>query len=398
VLICFIATSCSKRIIGAHKTGWKQNDFLISYCCSAPPIEQSMINAKNENFNLVPAWIEALDFAEKHGIKVMLEHGLLHPETAYSKEKLEQLDELIDKVKDHPALGAYYVYDEPQPTHFHAVAALVDRIRKRDPNHLSFVNMLPIYAVEGKRGTDPGRTYLDFLCQYIETVKPDLLSYDYYNFFQKDDGKPYDLENYFVNISIVREAALKGNIPFLNIIQASKFLPNFREPNQAELRWQVYTTLAYGGRGISYFLYWGPKSYMGIYRDGKPTESLLTPIVQLNKELKSLGPELMKLKSTSIFHTSPIPTGGTAIPSSEPVSIESKGELVLGLFDSEIGKAFMVVNRDYHSNQLLTFKVKNKSEIERFDRDDSSWKKLRSDNLGCFNIDLKAGDGQLFRY
>ncbi len=46
-----------------------------------------MINAKNENFNLVPAWIEALDFAEKHGIKVMLEHGLLHPETAYSKEK-----------------------------------------------------------------------------------------------------------------------------------------------------------------------------------------------------------------------------------------------------------------------------------------------------------------------
>ena len=37
------------------------------------------------------------------------------------------------------------------------------------------------------------------------------------------------------------------------------------------MRWLVYTTLAYGGKGISYFLYWGPKAYGGLYQDGVRT-------------------------------------------------------------------------------------------------------------------------------
>lgn len=384
-------------MIGAHRTEWSQKQFLISYCCSAPPTEESIERASNEHFNLIPAWIETLDFADKHGMKVMLEHGLLHPDTAYSAEKLKQLDELVDRVKNHPGLGAYYVYDEPQEKHFHAVAAIVDRIRKRDPRHLSFVNMLPIYGVPGKRGIDPARTYLNFLCQYIETVKPDLLSYDYYNFFQKD-GKPYDLDHYFVNISVVREAARRANIPFLNIIQASTFLPDFRQPNEAELRWQVFTTVAYGGRGISYFLYWGPTAYKGIYRDGKPVMEMLTPIIQINKELKALGPELLQLRSTATYHTNPLPAGAGPIPNSCPVQIQSSGEVVLGMFDSAKGESFMLVNRDYRKQVSLKFTVKNISKIEVFDKNNALWKPMQADSAGCFNIDLEPGDGNLFRY
>ena len=394
---CVFTSACSKRVIGAHKTGWRQNEFLISYCCSAPPTQESIARAKNENFNFVPAWIETLDFAEKQGIKVMLEHGLLHPDTAYSEEKLKQLDALVDKVKDHPALGAYYVFDEPQEKQFHAVAAIVDRIRKRDPNHLSFVNMLPIYGVPGKAKTDPAQTYLDYLCDYIKVVKPDLLSYDYYTFMQ-NEGKPYDLDSYFVNMSLVREAAHRARIPFLNIIQASQFVSNYRQPNEAELRWQVYTTLAYGGRGISYFLYWGPTAYMGIYRDGKPVEAMLRPIVQLNKELKSLSPELLQLNSTGLYHTEPLPAGGKHIPTSCPIQIQSKSEIVLGLFKSSHGDAFMLVNRDYRQPCALSFKVQNKTELQIFDRENGTWKQIKANDAGCFEVELKAGDGQLLRY
>jgi 2-isopropylmalate synthase len=49
-----------------------------------------------------------------------------------------------------------------------------------------------------------------------------------------------------------------------NIIEASIIEPSWRLVNKNELRFLVYTTLAYGGRGISYFLYWGPKSYGGL--------------------------------------------------------------------------------------------------------------------------------------
>lgn len=233
-----------------------------------------MKNAAAENFNMIPGWTETLDFAAKHNMTVMLEEGRLTPHIANSPEKLKELEQVIEKVKNHPALGCYYLFDEPKAGDIPAVAKLVSFIRERDPKHFAFVNMLPMYAVPGyavpyQPGVDPSKIYMDFLTDYIEVVKPDVLSYDYYTFCRKPSGEPEDLLGYFINLALIREAARKANIPFINIIQSCTFEKNWRQPTAEELRWQVYTTLAYGGRGISYFLYWGPKRYGGIYQDGK---------------------------------------------------------------------------------------------------------------------------------
>lgn len=378
--------------------GWKQKDFLISYCCEAPANETSIVNAKSQCFNLIPAWQETLDFAQKHNVKIMLEHGLLHPTTVHSAEKLKQLDGLISKLKNHPGLGAYYVFDEPQSAAFHDVAVLVEFLRKRDPYHLAFVNMLPIYGVPGKLDTDPSITYLQFLRQYIDSVKPELLSYDYYNFYRNKDGTPYDLPGYFVNLGLIRQAAIEAHIPFMNIIQASTFLKEYRLPTASEMRWQVYTTLAYGARGINYFLYWGPKSYGGLYQDGKETE-LLKPVVQLNKEIAALGPELMNLETVNVYHTAPQPPGATAFPEQSPVRITSSGEFIIGFFSSK-GKqnTFMIVNRDYKHAATAKLRIPGKDTIEEFDREKTAWRTHRPEAGENFAISLDAGDGKLFRY
>ena len=53
----------------------------------------------------------------------------------------------------------------------------------------------------------------------------------------------------------VRQAAMDAHIPWLNIVQASSWTPAMRVPNADELRYLVYTTLAYGAQGISYYVY-----------------------------------------------------------------------------------------------------------------------------------------------
>ncbi|MCU0784825.1 MAG: hypothetical protein MUF81_12445 [Verrucomicrobia bacterium] len=159
--------------------------------------------------------------------------------------------------------------------------------------------------------------------------------------------------------------------------------------------------MAYGGRGISYFTYWGPPAYNGLYQDGKPAP-LLGPVVALNKEINRFGSTLLQLESTAVYHTAPLPYGAEAIPASPPVQIMSPGEFVLGLFGKAKSKrttAFMIVNHDYTHDSDATVKVGLLGrKLQEFDRKTGEWAAFAS--LGgsrTVNIRLAPGDGRLFR-
>jgi hypothetical protein len=402
VILSLVSCSKSRKVLGAHETLWRQKDLLITYSCSAPPTEANSQRASSESFNMIPAAEESLEFATKCGIKLMLEHGRLTPSIANDPAKLDELAHVIDRVKNHPALECYYLYDEPKASDFPAVAKLVKFIRDRDPKHFSFVNMLAVHAVPGyavpyQPGVDPSKTYNQFLKDYIEEVKPDLLSYDYYNFMRKPNGEAEDHGMYFVNLSLVRDVARAARIPFCNIIQSCTFDKTFRCPTESELRWQVYTTLAYGGRGISYFLYWGPKKYGGVYQDAKPFPPLLDPIVQLNNEMKALSPTLMKLNSTHVFNTEPIPTIKGTIPQWSPIQISSPGSFVLGLFAKQTKEDhFIVVNTNYRDAVVAKIHVTGKT-VRAFDCGTASWTDVSLDS-GDFSASLEPGGGKLFSF
>ena len=237
--------------------------------------------------------------------------------------------------------------------------------------------------------------YEDHLKKYLEIVKPDLISYDHYHFLKQSDGNQY-----FLNLGLIRNAALESRKPFLNIIQASAVSSGHGDcPARSELRFLVFTTMAYGGRGISYFIYWGSKSEGGLYQDGKPSP-LAKDTALLNAEIARFGPVLLSLKSTGVFHTAPLPYGTTPVPPSSPVQLQGPGEFVLGLF-GQGGKttAFMVVNRNYRTDATANLKVEIPGErLCEFDRQTGKWiecKKLETDRV--VKVRLGAGDGRLFR-
>ena len=236
--------------------------------------------------------------------------------------------------------------------------------------------------------------YRDHLKKYLEVVKPDLISYDHYHFLKTRDGGQY-----FLNLALIREAAQEARKPFLNIIQASTVEPSWRLPNASELRFLAFTTLAYGGRGISYFLYWGPKSQGGLYQDGKPSP-LARSAADLNAEISRFGPVLLALDSTAVYHTTPLPYGTIAVPATAPVQFVCPGEFVLGLFGSGgATKAFMVVNRNYRKTATATLKVTLPGHrIQEFDRQTGQWS--RGEEPGSartLKVELGPGDGRMFR-
>jgi hypothetical protein len=392
VACLLLALGCAQ----AAANTWKLDHIITTFWSPPPATDQNLATVAAEHYTLTWVPADGLDVAKKHGLRAMLQDGLLNPATLDNPEQKANLDALIDRVKNHPALYAYFLRDEPSAPDFPGLTRLVAYLRERDPAHLAYINLFPTYANNQQLGTtgDTVTAYREHLRQFVEIVKPALISYDHYHFFKNRDG-----DEYFLNLGMIRKAALDAGLPFLNIIQASDGEKVWRFPTGDELRWLVYTTLAYGGRGISYFVYWGPASYRGLYCDGKATP-LAADAAKLNAEVAVLSPELMTLDSLGAYHTAPLPRGAEAVPADCPVRIVGKGEFVLGLF----GKggqvtAFMIVNRDYRTSAAARLQLPAGTRgLQEFDRARKSWTNYaRPGTSGIVTIELKPGDGRLFR-
>src|SRR5688572_14329132 len=176
-------------------------------------------------------------------------------------EARKKVASLVAEVNDHPAVFGYYLRDEPPASMFGGLGTVASIVRELAPGKWPYINLFPLVAEPWQIEAKGYDQYLD---QFIDTCKPPILSYDHYALF--DDGSIGG--HYFHNLEVMRAAAKKHKVPFWNIVLANAHF-RFRVPTQADFHFHAYTTLAYGGRGISYFTYLAPK--VGNYR-GAPID------------------------------------------------------------------------------------------------------------------------------
>jgi hypothetical protein len=401
-----------------RNSNWKQKEIIVTIWNSAEPDSSAYKGMALENYNLIPInnLVNKLDVAEKNNLKGIFGHELIKPASLHDPIKRKELDDLIDKVRKYHALEAYYIADEPHAEQFSAYAELIAYLGRKDPGKLAYINLFPIYAIETQLGVSSNTldktkikypahlhgvgleeknilVYLEYLRRFIATVKPDLISYDHYHLLESGDTKQY-----FLNLALISQVAKEAKLPFMNIIQAGKFLKDWRLPTTKEIRFQVYTTLAYGGKGISYFTYWGSEAEGGLYRDGK--QSLLAKEVgKINAEIRKLSPTLMSLNSRGVYHTEPLPLGGEKTPNDSPVKILSKGEFVIGLFGkSKKTTTFMIASRNSKDKQKAEIQVNIAGKrLQELDRKTGKWTKVNLSLNRKTKLTLEPGDGRLFR-
>jgi hypothetical protein len=226
----------------------------------------------------------------------------------------EQIDravkQTVETSGDSPAVLGYFIMDEPGSPAFPALAQAVAAVKKYAPGKLAYINLFPSYATVGapdksQLGT---ATYTDYLERFVNEVKPQILSYDNYMVQYSDDLQDAaKAAIYYADLLEVRRVARKYGLPFWNIVSCNQIRKQTTIPSPANMAFQAYTTLAVGGRGVSWYKYYqGGYAYAPI--DSSDEKTLNWRYLQaVNHQLRTLGPIVNRLTSTGVFFTSPPP-------------------------------------------------------------------------------------------
>ena len=387
---------------------WKVGTPITTYWCGPSMTDATATQMAEGGFNLVWCGEQELDVAQRHGLRGQLTAGLLSPAALEDSAQREKLDALIARVRHHPALYDYFITDEPNTTNFPALGKLVAYLRERDPAHLAYINLFPTYASNDQLGTkgDTVTAYREHLRQYVDIVKPGLISYDHYQFSVKGDN-----DGYFLNLAMIRRAAQDAGLPFLNIVQAATWDKSMRVPTDNEVRYLDYTTLAYGAQGISYYVYCCPGHTGAVaHADGTLTQLGYT-LKTLNREFVSIAQQLQPLRSLGVYHagmlpqgTEPVPADGRfqldpPVPAMSYTNLQPVNGVLLGYF-APAGKGrkppkpthVMVVNLDYQTEVVVG--IRGPSRLELFDPATGRWSRAGGKRA---DLHLARGGGQLVR-
>ena len=200
----------------------------------------------------------------------------------------------IQQIKETFGSSSTYVgellSDEPSVNEYDDLAAFVDEYNVALPNKEVYINLFPEYA---NAATQLKTNYEDYINQYFAKINTKSMSYDFYGLLT--NGSTNNM--YYSNLDIVRSKTLDRRMPFWVITQASELSAN-RYPNEKEERWSVWSNIAGGSKGISYFCYWTPSG--GAYDDrpsmidihGNKTE-MYDWVKKINADINTIGKKLL---------------------------------------------------------------------------------------------------------
>ena len=290
--------------------------------------------------------LKTLDMAKKYGLKVYAHDLRLN-------QNDEKIAEMVNDYKAHPALGGYYITDEPDSARLESAVKLMLKVKKLDPERDAYINHLPDWAVNNYEN--------GFLKRYIETSGKENLNYLAY------DNYPYKRKQklektYFNNLDIIRRTGLKYGIKTSSCLQSFGMSFNtvveLRRPNADEIRMNVYSNLAYGVKNAVWYPYWTQDNltikvtmHQSVIDSAGVKTDMFEPFKKMNGEMKQLGKTLIHLDAQEVYHTGDSLWIGTQFPPANFIAkvSDKKAETILSRFtDQKSGKQYlMVVNRSF---------------------------------------------------
>jgi hypothetical protein len=301
------------------------------------------------------------------------------------------------QLPEGPAVWGYKIRDEPSAKDFPSLQKTVAEIRKLRPGRLSYINLFPNYANEQQLGT---KTYDEHVRSFVQDVGVDVLSMDHYPRMKPGTDSR---GSYCSNLEVMRKYALQRDIPFWNFFNTMPFGPH-SDPTEAQLRWQIYTSMAYGAKGVLYFCYWTPrgrefpKGGAIITAEGRKTRHY-DQASRINHAVKNLGPTLMKLKSTGIFRIGPDDNPNEVLKDT-PITNLSRGDYLIGAFRHANGRQAILLNNysfAYTAWPTLAFNVPAERVRELCKETGKEIPIIdNSPAMEGLQISLDSGDGRLF--
>lgn len=393
LFICLAIVIADVSFCEVNNSRFVQDRFAIGFWVD-PPADQ-ITNARykeiaDANFNFVLGPFgpknskdvaKQLALCKKYGMKAIVIGDIKNP----------------SKLPDSPACWGYHMVDEPTAAAIPDIAKNVADIRQNRPGKLAYFNLLPDYAPLSVYGTP---SYDEYVGRFARETRCDVLCMDYYPMLTPTaDGR----DGYCGNLAVMRKHALANNIPWWNFFNIMPFGPH-NDPTESHVRWQIYTSLAYGAKGILYFCYWTPvspefpKGGAIITVDGRRTRHY-DQAKRINASVKNLGPTLMKLTSLNVIRIKPADDPAKLLIGTPIKNISGGGDYLIGVFKHADGRRVVLLNNydhNYTTWPTVEFDVPD-NKIMEIDQLDGKEKPARDDSpiMAGLQLGLDSGEGRL---
>jgi hypothetical protein len=304
-------------------------------------------------------FMHQLDFAAQVGMKCVPVVWDAAEKYDRDPENYTGLDELIGRLKDHPATFAYHIYDEPPTTLIPSLKFRKEKIESLDREHPVYINLGPEASSAGMGVA----TYYEYVEAFIRDCGVKFLSYDMYPCRPEGDPDyPDGIVNYWWKCNeIVADLTKQYGIPWWSFAAScwiNKEQHIFAKPTLENLRLQVYTNLAYGAQVIQYFviLQSSGTDYAPLMVDGSWTTAYDT-LKEFNTELHRRGWVFDGCRMEKVRHTNAAPTWTTRFKNadlpSEIGSLSTDQEALVGFLDNKGNKYLTVANKSLKEKMRL---------------------------------------------
>lgn len=212
----------------------------------------------------------------------------------------------------HPATFGFFVGDEPRPDENELYIRTVQLVMAYAPGLIPFANLVPYWGggsdydmLVGAGEEEHTRLVEDLL---RETHIP-LIGYDQYSqCLNEAHNQECGINSYFYVLDQYNALTKKYEIPFYVTLLACGHWA-FRVPTEDDIRWQIYTSLAHGARGILWFhlyQYDAGSSYVGMPLCGPGR--LRTPVYDMILCQQYIfdcyyREQFDKMEMTAVYHT-----------------------------------------------------------------------------------------------
>ncbi len=349
---------------------------------------ERLVEAMEAGFNLIECDFDTetnlrvLDWCAELGLKANVRDPRIDIALAGDDGWETVMEEMMADYKGHPALHRFFLRDEPISEYFPALGRVAARLHENGLRE--YINLLPSCPFASLD------EYRKHVTDFLEIVKPTVLSYDHYNLKKVEVKTPgdrpearvskenrtanalenilyeaIDTPNFYDNLEIIRAEAIAAGLPWMLIVLLTEHW-HYRWVTEAEVRWEIFTALAYGTHAMSYFTYWAPGGHFHslIRADGTRDEAY-DMITRLNAELQTVygalslpypgeanAPEGKPL-SEAVFHVGPEADVLVKdfVGYGQLTEIKTDGRLVVGCYG---GGRFILVNKDHDHPVTMT--------------------------------------------
>ena len=286
-------------------------------------------------YDTIEEVMTVLDNAETAGVKAILNCDELFSDTG----------NIVGRMKDHPALFAYHIADEPSTSDFPMLKDAVNRILSFDDAHPCYINLYPNWAW-GKIDD-----YLQKVNAFLTTVPQRFVSFDHYPIMEVGGVSSFRPE-WYKNLEDIRRVARAKKLPIWAFaLSLAHYLEDvtYPVPTLGQLRLQQFSNLVYGAQGFQYF------TFHGIYRN-TPTQ-VYDRVKDVNASLQALSKIFMGAEIVDVWHTGASLPYGTKGLSSLPQGITSLKTSDVGAVISQVvkdGRTYVaIVNKDFNRDMTL---------------------------------------------